>query len=121
VVQQALAGRRQAQHATAVAVQQLGVDRGFQVAQALADGRGGDELALGRSADAAELHTATNSCSEVRSMRRAKLRSELFMVWMLFISIQTRYRFSSGRKLLVISMEMADLAGAGDRRAPATP
>jgi hypothetical protein len=38
-----------------VAVQQRGVQRGFEVGEAFADGRGGDEFTLGRLADAAQL------------------------------------------------------------------
>ena len=52
MVQQALAGGRQVD-AARVAVEQGGAERALQVGQALADGRGGDELALGRLADAA--------------------------------------------------------------------
>ena len=53
VMQQAFAGRRQVDTAR-VAVQQRGVEGGFQIGQALAHGGCGDELALGRLADAAE-------------------------------------------------------------------
>jgi hypothetical protein len=54
MVQQAFAGRRQID-AARVAVQQRGVQRGFEVGEALADGRSRDEFALGRLADAAQL------------------------------------------------------------------
>ena len=53
MVQQALAGRRQC-HATAVAVKQGGVHRCFEVGQALAHRRGGNELALCGAANAAQ-------------------------------------------------------------------
>lgn len=54
VVQQAFASGGEG-HTPAVAVQQLGVHGGFQVGQAFADGRRGDEFPLGRLADAAQL------------------------------------------------------------------
>ena len=64
VVQQAFA-RGVRGDATAVAVEQGGVYRGFQSDRRFAHGRCGDEFSLRRAANAASSHTATNSCSEV--------------------------------------------------------
>ena len=54
MVQQAFARRRQVNPA-GMAVQQRRIQRGFEVAQALADGRGRNEFALGHLANAAQL------------------------------------------------------------------
>ncbi|MCY1531121.1 hypothetical protein D9M68_663370 [compost metagenome] len=54
VVQQAFAGRREVD-AARMAVEQGGAERGLQVGQPLAHGRGRDELALRRAPDAAQL------------------------------------------------------------------
>ena len=53
MVQQAFARRRQV-NTPGMAVQQRCIQRGFEVAQALADGRGGNEFALGGLANAAQ-------------------------------------------------------------------
>jgi hypothetical protein len=83
-------------HATAVAVEQ-GVstasrsDRRLLTAEAAMNSRSAARPMLPSS------HTATNSCSEVRSMRRAKLRSE-FHGGCSSSRFEMRYRFSMALK-----------------------